>query len=305
MKLPYFLTMNCSKMKLNVSNLLLAGVVALTLSACSEPDQEVSSETLLGTESTNVDETNIGDTNAAENGPPVVVTGELAIEGDGSGFNDTSSNGIDLEVVNKVSPELEQKTEQMSVAELQQATEAANQALQASAEQKTVNEAQNLAASQANKIAAGAEDVSTPLASISVTTEPVAIEPEASLQESVSPIIAPSGLRTFDPFEGKWVKKSQKIAGQWRIEIRSGEAYLVLDDSFKTRKAPDLKFVLSNTPVAQLSNNNALDGALIIANLKSPSGAQVYKLPSNFDDYSTLLLHCEKYTKLWGAAAIK
>ncbi len=104
---------------------------------------------------------------------------------------------------------------------------------------------------------------------------------------------------------GSWVKKSQKIKGSWSI-VQQGEShYLVLDKAFKTRNAPDLKFVLSPLAVEQANNNNALQGGVIIAPLQSAKGEQRYKLPDDFTQYSTVLLHCEQYSKLWGAAAIR
>jgi len=113
-----------------------------------------------------------------------------------------------------------------------------------------------------------------------------------------------SEVPVFQPITGNWVKKTQKIAGQWRIEERTDGHYLVLNDDFKTRRAPDLKFVLSNLSVGDVNNKNAMQGAKIVALLKSAKGAQTYKLPADYQSYSTLLLHCEKYTKLWGATAL-
>lgn len=103
---------------------------------------------------------------------------------------------------------------------------------------------------------------------------------------------------------GTWTKKYQKIHGAWKIEKKGDAHYLVLDEKFKTRKAPDLKFVLSNHPLEDVNGKNAMQGALIIENLKSNKGAQRYRLPDNFKDYSTLLLHCEQFSKLWGAASL-
>ncbi len=123
-------------------------------------------------------------------------------------------------------------------------------------------------------------------------------------EQSVNSTAVESQPITVDK-SGTWIKKSQKIQGTWNILSRDGDTYLVLNEGFKTRNAPDLKFVLSRQSIANVNNRNAMDGVLIIANLRSNSGAQEYKLPSNFDDYSTLLLHCEKYTKLWGAADIR
>ena len=89
--------------------------------------------------------------------------------------------------------------------------------------------------------------------------------------------------------EGVWTKKSNKIKGSWAIEQREDGAYLVLDEAFKTRNAPDLKFVLSNNTVAGVNGKNAMEEALFVENLKSNKGAQSYRLPDNYGDYSTLL----------------
>ena len=117
-------------------------------------------------------------------------------------------------------------------------------------------------------------------------------------------LLVANSFALADTHAGTWVKKSNKIHGNWAIETRDDGRYLVLDEKFKTRNAPDLKFVLSNTPVSEVNGRNAMQGALIIEPLKSNKGSQSYKLPDNFDDYSTLLLHCEQYSKLWGAASL-
>jgi len=276
MKTTYFLTIGLS--------------VLLLLSACSESDQPTVSNVVTTAEKTEVDTDSQLDADGSLDAEGSRDADGSQLDADGSQFDGEGSFAI----IDSVSDQLELENEQKSVAELEQSTEAANQALQNLAEQKTVNEAQDLAAEQAASINPGKEDVATTLAENSLSTESVAEQP----------FIAPSSLRAIDPIRGEWTKKGQKIAGEWLIEARNGYAYLILDDDFKTRNAPDLKFVLSNTPVEDLTNRNAMDGALFVANLESPSGQQVYRLPSNFYEYSTLLLHCEKYTKLWGAAAI-
>ncbi len=103
---------------------------------------------------------------------------------------------------------------------------------------------------------------------------------------------------------GGWVKKEQTIRGEWKIEERADGHYLVLGEDFRTRRAPDLKFVLSNQSVDSVQSSTAMSGALFVAQLDKARGAQEYKLPDNFEEYTTLLLHCEQYTKLWGAAAL-
>jgi len=137
------------------------------------------------------------------------------------------------------------------------------------------------------------------------TTEPVVAEIAEVSEPEITPEAMTPVAEVRQPISGVWVKKSQAINGRWRIEPRSDGAYLVLGDDFKTRKAPDLKFLLSNLSVDQANNKNALDGGVLISLLKSPKGAQSYKLPENYPSFTTLLLHCEKYSKLWGAAQIK
>ena len=113
-----------------------------------------------------------------------------------------------------------------------------------------------------------------------------------------------SSLSFAEAQTGTWTKKFKKIHGSWTIEQRQDGAYLVLGDDFKTRNAPDLKFVLSNQSLSDVNGDNAMQGALVIEDLKSNKGAQEYKLPENFGDYTTLLLHCEKFSKLWGGTDI-
>ncbi len=45
-----------------------------------------------------------------------------------------------------------------------------------------------------------------------------------------------------------------------------------------------------------------IDDSLTIAPLRSAKGKQSYKLPEGHHDYQTLLIHCEKFSKLWSAS---
>ena len=105
---------------------------------------------------------------------------------------------------------------------------------------------------------------------------------------------------------GTWTKKSYSISGKWEI-VKEGKQYkLKLESGFKTRSAPDLKLFLSKKPLASLNNRNATQGAVLIAKLKSPKGSQEYVLPAGVDpsQYKTLILHCQKFSKLWGGATL-
>lgn len=107
---------------------------------------------------------------------------------------------------------------------------------------------------------------------------------------------------------GEWSKKTFKIRGEWNIEQQEdGSHLLTLSDSFKTRNAPDLKLVLSPHSLESRENENALRDAVVVAPLKSNKGAQSYVIPAGTDlsTFSSLLIHCEKYTKLWGGTSLK
>ena len=106
---------------------------------------------------------------------------------------------------------------------------------------------------------------------------------------------------------GAWTKKSASIAGKWSLVTRGAERFVVLDASFKTKNAPDLKLFLSPAPLARLSGDNATEGAMLVGKLSSSKGSQEYAIPRGVDlaRFKTVIIHCEKYAKLWGGAALK
>lgn len=102
-----------------------------------------------------------------------------------------------------------------------------------------------------------------------------------------------------------WTKDSNAIEGSWRIENRPGDGrYLVIGSDFSTKNAPDLKFVLATKNTDGISKKNVLTGGHVIANLTGNKGAQEYRIDAGVDlsNYSSLAIHCEQYTKLWGAS---
>ena len=104
-----------------------------------------------------------------------------------------------------------------------------------------------------------------------------------------------------------WEKQDFKVKGTWSIEKRSDGNYIVLDDAFKTKKAPDLKFFLSKKDFQSINGKNATNDAVQVAVLTSAKGAATYKIPAgvNVDDYKSLVLHCEQYSKLWASTPLK
>lgn len=107
--------------------------------------------------------------------------------------------------------------------------------------------------------------------------------------------------------QGVWTTLGYEIEGSWQIVEEGGRAWVVLGDDFATKSAPDLKIFLSPLALGELKNSNATAGALLVAPLVSHRGAQRLEIPVGTDlgRYKTLVLHCEKYTKLWGGAALR
>ena len=104
-----------------------------------------------------------------------------------------------------------------------------------------------------------------------------------------------------------WEKHSNAIEGEFRIVERTdGTRALVLSSDFSTKAGPDLKLVLSPRERESVTRKNVLAQSHVVAAMRSPRGAQEYELPGSVDlsRYKTLAVHCEKYTKLWGAVEL-
>ncbi len=110
-----------------------------------------------------------------------------------------------------------------------------------------------------------------------------------------------------DVAEGSWTKKGFAIAGGWSIVERDGEHIVVLDGGFKTKKGPDLKIFLSPLPLEEIDGQNATKGSVFVGALHSAKGTQELRIPAGTDlqRYQTILIHCERYSKLWGGASLR
>lgn len=106
--------------------------------------------------------------------------------------------------------------------------------------------------------------------------------------------------------EGTWINKQYKIKGAWEIANRDGQTIIKFKDGFKTKGGPDLKVFLSKKDIADVTGKNATSEGIFISKLKSKKGDQEYVLPENIDinDYTSLLIHCEAFSVLWGGANI-
>jgi hypothetical protein len=105
--------------------------------------------------------------------------------------------------------------------------------------------------------------------------------------------------------EGSFIEKSKAISGSWRI-LKAEEGALVLEisDDFKAKSGPDLKVFLSSHSFSDANGKNASKSSTLVGALKKAKGSQRYELPTEIklSDFKSLLVHCEKYSILWGGS---
>ena len=114
-------------------------------------------------------------------------------------------------------------------------------------------------------------------------------------------------LRAGELHSGEFQKKKEKITGSFTILESDGKTILVLSDNFKTKNGPDLQIVFSPMTFSAINGKNALDkGAVSLGLMKSNKGGQRYELPADLDlaKMKSILIHCVKYTRLWGGAPL-
>ncbi len=105
---------------------------------------------------------------------------------------------------------------------------------------------------------------------------------------------------------GNWSRQELKISGEWSIVEEQGRLHVRLSDGFKTKSGPDLKIFLSHSDLDSLTGKNATSHAVLIAPLSSNKGAQSFAIPAGVEpsEYKSIIIHCEKYSKLWGGASL-
>ena len=116
----------------------------------------------------------------------------------------------------------------------------------------------------------------------------------------------PAGLHAESVLaKGSWTKRAHSVSGTWKIVENDGKRKLVVS-GLKTKRGPDLKLFLSPQTSGAVTGKTATKGAHQVAALKTANGSSEYPLPSSVDlsRYRSLLLHCEKYSKLWGSASL-
>jgi len=105
---------------------------------------------------------------------------------------------------------------------------------------------------------------------------------------------------------GDFVNKQYSITGSWSLTQQGDDWVVTLSDDFKTKSGPDLKIFLSPKSISKVTGKTATDGSVLVSALKKNKGGQQYVLPSGINpaDFKSLLIHCEKFSVLWGGSDI-
>ena len=140
-----------------------------------------------------------------------------------------------------------------------------------------------------------------------IKKEPIASQEvikEKPIEETVQ--VVEKKQKPIDEKARTFIKKEAKISGNWSFKQLGSQVFLVFHSNFKTKKGPDLKVFLSKQDISAVTAKNATQHAILLKNLISNSGEQRYLIPSNVDltAYKCILIHCVKYTKLWGGGKL-
>ena len=116
--------------------------------------------------------------------------------------------------------------------------------------------------------------------------------------------------------EGAWSRIDYDVEGVWRIEADGDHLTVHLGDDFVTKNGPDLHVLLSPKPLEELTNDNAMQGALVAGLLKTSDdstffrkmrGAQSFTLPAGtrLEEYRSIVIHCVEFSHLWAGGALR
>ena len=103
-----------------------------------------------------------------------------------------------------------------------------------------------------------------------------------------------------------FVRFDKKLSGDVTVVERDGRTVFRFSESFRASRGPDLKIFLSPQSLDTVSGATAVDGAVRLGKLKSNTGVQEYVLPEGvkLSSFSSVLIHCEQFSVLWGGAEL-
>ena len=121
---------------------------------------------------------------------------------------------------------------------------------------------------------------------------------------------AANGRETQVLYTGDWKSNSfsTTLKGSWQIVREDETTYVKMGDNFEASGAPDLKIFLSKLPLDDITGDNAAEGntSVRVAKLKTFHGKSTYVIPDDvaIEDYKSVVIHCEAYSKLWGGSPL-
>ena len=103
-----------------------------------------------------------------------------------------------------------------------------------------------------------------------------------------------------------FVRFNKTLSGDVTVFERDGRTVFRFSDDFRASRGPDLKIFLSPQSLDTVSGATATDGAVRLGELKSNKGVQEYVLPESvkLSSFSSVLVHCEQFSVLWGGAEL-
>ena len=106
--------------------------------------------------------------------------------------------------------------------------------------------------------------------------------------------------------KGDFIRKNKTLKGSYEVFERNGQTIIRFADNFKASSGPDLKVFLSPTAIDNASGGNATQGSVLLGFVKSNKGAQEYVVPAsvNIANFNSVLIHCERFSVLWGGGNI-
>lgn len=127
----------------------------------------------------------------------------------------------------------------------------------------------------------------------------------AAASASTGPSGAPASSGPETLASGTFISLDHPTAGDVKIiETANGDRF-VRFENFETDNGPDVKVWITNTSAKDAAA--ARDGSWVnLGDMKGNIGSQNYKLPAdlNLDDYTSVVLWCDRFSVPFGAAEI-
>ena len=125
-----------------------------------------------------------------------------------------------------------------------------------------------------------------------------------ALAAAFAPSFAAADVPVGEP--QPFVDHRYAIAGDWSVVEEDGRTLIRFGEGFATDGGPDLKVFLSPTPIDSVDGKSATEGSVLLGELESTEGGQDYVLPEgvSLEDFESVLVHCERFSVLWGGGAL-